>query len=171
MLALIRRVFEFAIAGVSWATTGRPYTLVVVDMQPEFCPDSLSSVAAKVAAEIRYARERGLPIVIVEYKPKAYGSTHRSLTRLLDGYRNTVTVEKRGMDGSRAVLKACAGSGFSTALFRVCGVYTHYCVEETVIGLVKKRKRTAVSVVKRACSDPSGNRWECFPALANVQLV
>ena len=154
--------------------------LVVIDMQPRFLPDggNLHSpeamrALAGVAREIKRAMRRGMPIVLVEYK--RYASTHEYLKELLAGYKRVRVVKKAQMDGSKAVLFACRLLGLKhPRRFRVCGTYTHYCVEETVLGLSRKRPRSLIDVVKSACTDPSGNRWFAFiPAgtRTNVFLV
>ena len=154
--------------------------LVVIDMQPRFLPDEgdLQSPEAMralsgVAREIRRAMRRGMPIILVEYK--RYAPTHEYLVELLAGYTRWRVVKKGQMDGSKAVLFACGLLGLKhPSRFRLCGTYTHYCVEETVLGLSRKRPRSLIDVVKSACTDPSGNRWFAFiPAgtRANVFLV
>jgi nicotinamidase-related amidase len=156
--------------------------LVVIDMQPRFLPDrgdtgspEAMRALAGVAREIVRARRRGMPIVLVEYR--RYAPTHPYLMRLLSepDYELYRVVRKGQMDGSKAVLFACRAMGIARPRrFRVCGTYTHYCVEETVMGLARKRPQALVQVVTAACTDPSGNRWFAFiPACtrANVSLV
>lgn len=156
--------------------------LVVIDMQPRFLPDGgdLHSPEAMralsgVACEIERAMRRGMPIILVEYK--RYRPTHPYLMRLLTdvGYERFKVVKKGQMDGSKAVIFGCGLLNVKQPRrFRVCGTYTHYCVEETVLGLASKRARSVIDVVMSACTDPSGNRWFAFiPAgtRANVFLV
>ncbi|HEY9788242.1 MAG TPA: isochorismatase family protein [Candidatus Obscuribacterales bacterium] len=146
-------------------------TLVVVDMQPAFFPQIDSDVLQQVSREICRAMRRGLPIVIVETKPHINGPTFRSLANLVKDYDRVGFARKRGMNGSRAILAVCRQRAFDVSRFRVCGVYTHYCVEETAVGLGQRRRSADVYVVKRACADPGGNNWSAFPLMANVFLV
>jgi len=156
--------------------------LVVIDMQPRFLPDEgdLHSPEAMralsgVAREITRAMRRGMPIILVEYK--GYQPTHPYLMRLLieTGYERFKVVKKSQMDGSKAVIFGCRLLKLKSPLrFRVCGTYTHYCVEETVLGLARKRARSVINVVMSACTDPGGNRWFAFippGTRANVFLV
>jgi len=146
-------------------------TLVVVDMQPAFFPEIDTDVLTQVANEIRRAMRLGRAIVIVETNPHKYGSTFRSLLDLTAGYHRVAFARKRGMDGSRSVAKVCRRRGFDRRHFDVCGVYTHYCVEETAIGLGLRCPRSQVRVIKKACADPGGNNWPAFPTRANVCVV
>ncbi|HEY9869784.1 MAG TPA: isochorismatase family protein [Candidatus Obscuribacterales bacterium] len=166
----------------SMCATRNDTVLVVIDMQPRFLPDrgdtsspEAMRALAGVAREIVRARRRGMPIVLVEYR--RYAPTHPYLMKLLTEphYGRHRVVRKGQMDGSKAVLFACRAMGLGRPRrFRVCGTYTHYCVEETVLGLSRKRPQDVVEVVTSACTDPSGNRWFAFiPACtgANVSLV
>jgi nicotinamidase-related amidase len=178
---MIKQLFTVVklIAGALIATRDDT-VLVVVDMQPGFLPDGgdPGSPAAKrallgVAREIKRAIRRGMPIVVVEYRRHA--GTHPQLMQLLKGYARYRIAKKGQMDGSKGVLHACREMGLrQPPAFRVCGTYTHYCVEETVLGLSRKRRRSVVEVVRSACTDPSGNNWELFaPAFTrtNIALV
>jgi isochorismate hydrolase len=151
--------------------------LVVVDMQPEFCRECAPNALKSVAREIKRAMRWHQPIIFLECRPEDHGLTYKELRRLVKGYDRVVFVRKRGMNGSRHVLKACAKHGFCDKHFRICGVYTHYCIEETAMGIVRN-KRARVDVVRRACNDPSGNDWskfgddwKKFPQAARVSLV
>lgn len=180
---MVRQLFGL-LAGALRAliATANDTVLVVIDMQPKFLPDGgdLNSPEAMralsgVAREINRAMRRGMPIVLVEMKP--FTATHAYLMRLITarGYTRFQVVKKTQMDGSKAVLYACRLLGLKQPLrFRVCGTYTHYCVEETVLGLSRNRRRSVIDVVKSACTDPSGNRWFAFipsATRANVFLV
>jgi nicotinamidase-related amidase len=171
MLRKILRTFQWLAAEVIIRIMGWVLpVLVVVDMQPEFCRDCDPTIRKNVAREIKRAMRWHQPIIIVQCRPDKNGLMYSELRRLVQGYDRVAFVRKRAMNGSRQVVKACRKQGFSAKYFRICGVYTHYCIEETALGLAR-RIGARVEVVREACNDPSGNEWWRFPQPPKVSLV
>lgn len=145
------------------------YTLVIVDMQPQFLASTKKDTLAAVEREIRFAMEKKAAIIILEYRN--WGPTNPTITDLTDSYQRCAVSEKALDDGSREILNTCKEQGFSNRRFRVCGVNTHACVEATVSGLAKAASRSRIEVVKETCNDSEGNDWRDFPKRRNIVLT
>jgi hypothetical protein len=99
------------------------------------------------------------------------GPIHPRVRQLLAGYKRVLMVGKEQWNGAREILKTCREFGFSTGNFRICGFYTHRCVQSTVRGLKVLMPECRIAVVKDACDDYEGNRWSTFPKLPGVFFV
>lgn len=153
----------------------QPRLLVVIDMQPAGFPLS-RVVTAQVLREIDSAIEQGWTIAIVEFEHEVTGPTdERILERLQSsGYDHWLTVKKKQEDGSAEILAAAQLSREDAApLFRIVGVTTDDCVTKTAHGLSSKRPDCQVEVVKDACTNWEGHRfnWSAFSHADNVKVV
>lgn len=152
-------------------------TLVVVDMQDFFVKDCLNpDLVANVVAEVLMAKRKGWAIVLVECEPWRNGETITPIAQLLSGsrdYERKRRVSKDSEDGSQEVIKACRENGFSLDNFRVVGVYSDCCVEQTAVSLVHKLEDAFVRVVKRACSTnfEEETGWEVFRKRARLKVA
>jgi hypothetical protein len=130
------------------------YTLVVIDIQPEF-EWSARKVLAPVKQEIHKAMQALQPILFVEYQ----GSGETLVKPEVQGYRRHFTATKANDGGSREVQEAIRRFRLPRNNLRVCGVNTDYCVYSTIKGLDNPK----IEVVAPACwSD-----WEGTGSPAN----
>ncbi|MCC7530768.1 MAG: isochorismatase family protein [Candidatus Melainabacteria bacterium] len=152
-------------------------TLVVVDLQRFFVNGCLNPhLVANVVREVTMAKRKGWAVVIVECEPWRNGKTITPIARLLSGksgYTRKRRMSKESEDGSQQVIEACRESGFSLANFRVVGVYSDCCVEQTAVSLVEKLEGAFVRVVKRACSTnfEEETGWEVFRKRARLKVA
>ncbi|HEY9774725.1 MAG TPA: hypothetical protein V6C81_13270 [Planktothrix sp.] len=149
------------------------YTLAVIDPQL-YCLPSKEDLPGygpllEVEREIATAKQLGCDIVIVIYPEM--GPINPRINQLLRGYNRVIRVEKQQWIGARQLLAGCREFGFNTNFFRVCGWYTHRCLQTTVQGLSRALPNCRIQVVKKACDDIEQNRWNTFPKLNNVELV
>jgi nicotinamidase-related amidase len=125
-------------------------TLIVIDMQMGFAAAKDSNTVQEVCQLISLAKHRGSPIVVVEYK--GCGMTNPSVTEAIGDYQPTLFVFKYQNDGSEEIIKRCAQSYISLSRIQVCGVYTSYCVKETIQSLLSKVSYCVVELIVRACN-------------------
>lgn len=152
-------------------------TLVVVDLQPHFvrgCENPF--LVANVAREVIMAKHKGWAIVLLEVEPLLLGDTLPAINRLLSGdsvYARARRRVKSGEDGSDEVIEVCRENDFSLTNFRVVGVYSDCCVEQTAVSLVEKLAGAQVRVVKRACSTNFEEKtgWEVFRKRARLKVA
>jgi len=143
------------------------YTLVVVDMQPDFAASRHPLTLNAVEREVRAARRRGCPVVVLQipyFSPRdevGYRPTHERIMRHLASYRRKQVVEKLQSDGSYQVIVTCARNGFTLERFRVCGVNTDICVLKSVQGLSETLPACRITVVADACN--SSYEPDCLP--------
>jgi nicotinamidase-related amidase len=165
--------------------------LVVVDMQPLFPAANCPTTIAAVEAEIKAARDRQEPIVVLEMAVPSlhhqFHPTHKCLLDVLDepGEKALwVRTLKFTMDGSNEVLTAYSGFGFtevpapfrridfSKEHFRVVGVNTSESVYKTAVGIARSRPGARVEVLAHAVNDSSIDPWDKYEMIASmVQVV
>lgn len=155
----------------------KEYTLVVVDMQPDFPASNDPKTLSAVEREVRKAIKRGFGVVVLEvpyFSPldeEGLKPTHRSILKLLDGYSRYRVTQKRWSDGSCQVVRMCEDYKFANKRFRVCGVNTDACVLETVLGLAQRLPESKIKVIKDACNTAfNQNCWDKFLVAPNVKL-
>lgn len=128
-------------------------TLLVVDVQDKLVPaiDGGSHMLAQVAWLIGAAHDTGLPVVFSEQYPQGLGPTAAALLALAP---KAAVVEK--------IHFSCTAAGTlpRSLLEReqviVCGMETHVCVLQTVLGLLQLGKQVflvADAVGSRRASD------------------
>ncbi|HEY9870731.1 MAG TPA: isochorismatase family protein [Candidatus Obscuribacterales bacterium] len=155
----------------------KEYTLVVVDMQPDFPASKDPATLAAVQREVKRAMHFHCPVVLLEvpyFSPldeEGYKPTHRSIMQLLSGYDRYQVVQKIFSDGSLNVINTCEWKKYGTKRFRVCGVNTDLCVLETVLGLARRLPESTIKVVQDACNTSyDKNCWEQFTVHPNIVL-
>lgn len=142
-------------------------TLVIVDMEPAFC--MCADTIAAVIEEIKYAKTHNYPVVVVEFSVK--GGTHKEIMDALNNFKVRYSVVlKHTVSGAREVIDACLIGNFPTLEFRVCGAYTHACVEETAKGICSIVPDATVSMIEEACYCPYGNDWSSLETLTFPNL-
>lgn len=109
--------------------------LMVIDIQERLMPviDSQAQVTARSVLMIRAARELGLPILATTQYVARIGPLLPPVVEALDG---VATVDKLEFDGFRnkAVQEAVGRLPRHVNTLLLCGVETHICVYQTVIG-------------------------------------
>ena len=152
------------------------YTLVIVDMQPNFWAARHKHTLKAIKREVKIAKKRALPIVLLEF-PKTrenpqYLPTHPKITRKLEGYARRAVVYKSQSDGSFELLIECHRLKLERPRFRVCGVNTDVCVLKTALGLANFRPYTQIEVVQDGCNtEYDADCWERFQTAPNVVLL
>lgn len=156
--------------------------LVVVDMQMKFAAALAPWLLDAVESEIRRANDDQWSIVALELltgNPLVfYGNTHQ---RLMDAARTRKQHEsdpqrffmrvKVTWDGSSRVEDVCRLQGYQPRRFRVCGVKSRHCVQDTAVGLARAYPDSIVEVVKAACNQDLDHDWNTFPVMENLRLV
>ena len=133
------------------------YTLLIVDIQPEFRSAVTKKVKEICKNEIQRAIDTNAGIIFLEYNDS--GRTMSGLTRITKGYKKVHIIQKEDNDGSSEVRKAVTRFKLPKRKFRVCGVNTDACVEETVIGLSYSAVRGSnIEVVASGCWSIGGHR-------------
>ena len=147
-----------------------PATLIVIDMQVSFPAACEPNVVIAVTREIMEAKQRGEPIILVEYK--GCGPSHSEFYNILKGYPYKSHICKSDDDGSREILRAIRRRKFDHSELRICGVNFDCCVKHTVEGLLHQSPHSRITVVKSACGsewDVDVNEYEKHPNLNMVK--
>lgn len=129
------------------------YTLVVVDMQPQFEAAKSRRCVENVLAEIAAAKAANAAIIVLEYVN--FGPTNSRIVKAVRSYDRGYFKVKCWDDGSDEVLSMCSICQLSRS-FRVVGVNYGACVKATAIGL--RSHGYHVEVVKKACRQPK--HWD-----------
>ena len=122
--------------------------LCIVDMQPDFA-DTVDPVVDEVIRQVKLAKRRKAPIVLVEYKDEdiIMGNTVTSITDAIGDYPNVSKVHKYNDGGGNEIdeeFKNFSGK------FRLVGVNTSYCICSTAVQLHNLGRKVEVS--KEACN-------------------
>lgn len=120
--------------------------LVIVDVQDHF--DGAVKVIDSCMKVVRLAMQKNMRIFLLEYK--GCGPTNNKIKTLLKNYHSVYVLLKHGLSGSYALQKAFDRMNLYPRNVYVCGVYTDWCVEATVRGLLRKRDNH-IHVIKKAC--------------------
>lgn len=148
----------------------KKYTLVVVDMQPDFVASNDPRTQSAVSLEIERARRNGMAVVFMEIPylspldETGYEPTHKFLKDLVRGYDKTTVLEKAD-NGAVRLLDGCKHFDFCTKRFRICGVNTELCVRDLVLGLLRASPKSRIKVICRACNTiyKKKDTWSDFP--------
>ena len=85
------------------------YSLVIIDMQPEFEAANGQRVYKNVLREIKKAIEKRAPIIFVEYgdtfNTDTYTSTRRGLLKAVAGYDRVFITTKFKNDGGNKIME------------------------------------------------------------------
>jgi len=146
-------------------------TLVVVDMQPGFKDAIDKATLDAVERQIKLAMRRGWAIVLLENAPWDNGRTYPQLRKhLMDGrgnwkYQRACTRVKEKEGGGNQVVDACKLLGYPLQYFRACGVYLDACVEQTVLGILKRIPGASVRCIREAMNTNylHEEAWDSFP--------
>ena len=126
------------------------YVLAIIDMQPTFCSGNNRNLMKHCVAEIQRAKKTHSHIIVVEYGKQ---NTHDTLIKHLVGYSRLHFVEKNRTDGSKHIIACMNRYNIRHKTMRVVGVYTDYCVRETVLSLLDACDMS-IKVVAKACYTP-----------------
>lgn len=137
-------------------------TLVIIDMQPEFCASKI--LIENVKNEIKKAIRLQIPVVLVEYggdeadlfrilrgENPGISQTYPEIKQLLRGYKYFAKTVKKVDDGSKNILESCKRRKFPTDHLLICGINTCACVFVTVKGLLQKLPQAKIELVKAGC--------------------
>lgn len=134
------------------------YTLVVVDMQPDF--ESSYKVVDNVAFYVKQAVKDGAAIIFLEYR--AHGETLHDVAKYTYGYDRVYHASKNRDDGSYRVEELVSAYNLPEKFF-VCGVNYSACVKSTVEGMIEDYGWKDISIFEDACNQPeswdSDNPW------------
>lgn len=143
-------------------------TLVIVDMQTSFAASA--RVLYEVMREIEIALQNDWAIVILEYYNQ--GPTYDCIIARAKQSRRFSVETKFTDGGGREVFAACRRLNLPTRRFRVCGVNTHACVNQTVRNLSRIFKHSVILVVQKACAhNLRQNNWPKFFRFQSFRVV
>jgi len=147
------------------------YTLVVVDMQPNFSASNGRRVRKNCLREIKRAMKDGAHIIFLEYI--GHGVTLPELMKPVNDYQYYCVKSKSDDDGSAEVQEAVFEKGFMIGRFRMIGINTDWCVRATAAGLRNRFPNSFVEVVEDACdsNDDHHNGIWFIEQLDNVDVV
>jgi hypothetical protein len=156
----------------------RPYedelVLVVNDMQPGFAASADALTIYAIELQIRLAKAKNLPIIVVEYDAHEMGTTIPQIMRHLEGYARAVVVGKSDDDGSAEIFEAVIDNGFWPENYILCGVNSDACLLETVRGLIARVPTCRIVLFQDACNAENGKDcpvWhKIYPRMKNVIL-
>jgi hypothetical protein len=146
-------------------------TLVVVDMQPGFQDAIDKATLDAVERQIILAISRNWAIVLLENVPWRNGPTYPQLMKHLQDGRGNWTYKRAFMrvkdtdSGAAQVVEACEDYGYPMQYFRVCGVYLDACVEQTVLGILRRIPDASVRCIREAMNTNYlvEGAWASFP--------
>lgn len=121
--------------------------LVVVDVQDHF--DGSVKVIDSCMEVVQLAMQKNMRIFLLEYQ--GCGPTNNKIKTLLANYHSVYVLIKHGLSGSYALQKAFDKMSLYPRNVYVCGVYTDWCVEATVKGLLRKKIDRHIHVICNAC--------------------
>ena len=127
-------------------------TLIIIDVQTAFINgETLAerNAIAEVERQVRLARRRKAPIILVEMKWA--NNTLRSIRQLLDDYPYVHLVRKSSPDGSNNILRCAAQHKIPLDRVRVVGTYSDGCVRATIVGLTQRPNVKKITIVKKGC--------------------
>lgn len=130
----------------------KPYTLVVIDMQPVF--PAAEEVLYPVIDLIKSAMVDKSNIVVVEYSYDGSVHTYEQILDKIENYPLKAIVKKRQDNGSKQVQEALHSFEHNNEL-KICGVNLCCCVRDTALGL-SRSKKFKIEVVRNACNDEEG---------------
>lgn len=147
------------------------YTLVVIDVQPEFDAALNPNLRMACQKKLRVAKRKRADILFVEYE--GAGNTYADLVEVVKDYSRAFWVEKYYDDGSQEVINAINHHSLRYKTLKVCGVNTDACVRDTVRGLSQKLSASKIKILANACySDWNHQRGlEQMKSLPNVKIV
>lgn len=124
------------------------YTLVIIDMQPQFeAANGNQKLYKRIKKAMDAAMRLGNHIMFV-WLPTC-GPISSTLKDHLQGYPNVSFVSKADQDGGHDVLKALPKKNH----LRFCGVNTDQCVKDTVITVARNySKRFKIELIKDGCA-------------------
>ena len=130
--------------------------LLVVDIQGKLARlvEGSDALIANTARLVAGARLLGLPVVWLEQNPDKLGATVPEL-QLMQAGDLVLPKHSFGALGEPTVATALAESGVEHWL--VCGIETHICVYQSVLGLLARGARVSL-VVDAVSSRSAANR-------------
>lgn len=144
------------------------YTLVVVDVQEEFTATHNQSVITACQDLIHQSIQDHAVIIMLEFI--GCGRTMEPLYNIVDNYYNLFTLRKPSCDGSYYIKRLNEAFELQDLHFKICGVNTDACVQDTVLGLSRHYPEAVIEVVEPACnSDVNHHRGlEIMKKCSNV---
>lgn len=139
----------------------RKNILVIVDMQDYF--SATKNVVQENIEAIKTAIKNKFFILVLEFGPKSYGRTNKSIRDAIGKYEWHDYVTKWSNDGSVEAKDVLDEFDIRPKRIFVTGVNRSACVRETVIGLTKLYESTPITILHIATSDS----WMAGPKVPN----
>jgi nicotinamidase-related amidase len=131
------------------------HSLVIIDMQEQFCGAKRPHLENPILREIALAKAHNYPIVIIEFK--YFGNTQNYIWQAIGNYKNVLSLVKDRISGANEINQTLPNIT-KTKRIRVCGIYTDCCVYHTVIDLISLGWKA--EVVADACySNDDDHKW------------
>lgn len=127
--------------------------LIIIDMQDELLDDHLyyCELLKNIQKEIKLAKRRRAPIILVEYKNE--GETHKDIHLVLNAYPYERVIKPHN-DGSKEIFHCLLRKFYSVPIWRVCGIFLECCISETLISLSNQTKTEFELIEKGVGSFP-----------------
>lgn len=154
------------------------YSLVIIDMQPEFKAAKGKRVYNAVMCEIKQAIKKRAAIVFVEfgnYNEVPHTRTRKGLRLATSKYDRVFTTVKLQNDGGDKIMNMIVKNNLSRKI-RVCGVNTDACVVSSVRGMVRaSEKKVKINVIADGCATAFGEEaheayLQLMGKLSNVKI-
>jgi nicotinamidase-related amidase len=119
--------------------------LLVIDVQDKFAPviPDFDYLVTNVARLVLTFRMFKLPVIVTEQYPDGLGNTVEKVRRQFDVLEVVEKIELAATENKQFMEKVNT-AGCDT--FVVCGIETHVCVNQTVLGLLERGKTVHVVV-------------------------
>lgn len=138
-----------------------------IDLQYGFSSANDPQIIQVAREEVKRAVKFNYGIIFLQYEK--HGPTFSEIKSAANGYYKKKVVHKNSDDGAVEVLDAAFYEGFSTNIFRICGVYTELCVYDTVKSLTELSPSSNIIIRKDGCRCfDEGQRDELFTRLKNL---
>jgi len=150
------------------------YSLIIIDIQPEFKSAITKVVKTTCQEEIQKAMNKRASVLFVEYYK--CGRTLRSLTQMTQNYDKKYFIVKDDDDGSCEINTVIKHNRFPCKQIRVCGVNTDACVEQTVLSLASTNPNSKIEVVATGCFSEDGtvghkSGLRCMAKRRNIKII
>jgi len=126
------------------------YTLIIIDMQPDFQASKSRGLRGNIKNELRKAIQNDCDVIFVEFD-NHFSKTYSSLTKIVRNKNNVFFVSKEKISGGQSIANVVNLNGLSKT-FRISGVQTECCVMSTVTDLSKLFPGSKIEVIQNCCA-------------------
>lgn len=148
--------------------------LTIIDMQLGFGKANCDRIAMNIRDEVQAAKEKQMPILVVEFMQSTMGSTRCDIIGRIGGYDKYNRIQKQRCNGEYEIYHHMKkiGMPFDDCIFNICGVNFDQCVYETARGLWEQYAVSADRLnILEHCSSGYDHVWarESYQDFATVE--